>query len=444
MNQFPARSCKTPFLLLFILSLLPESSALAVDSGVLLAAQNMLNGGQSLEALDLLDPHEEEYAGDKDYDYLYGLALLDTGEPAAAVFAFQRVLAVDPNFAGARLELGRSYFDMGQMQRAQREFTIVQSQSPPQSVSDVIDKYIASIENRNLKNRRGWRGFLQLGMGDDSNVNNATSASSFLGFGLTDESRETASSVISTLGGASYDLPFNFDSKIFFKASVNHRANNDASFTSTVNYDALVGYNKAFGNSGDLSLAVQMYSADVDGDFNNRGLNLSAQYNYNFSALNQLGFILRLGNVDYQSDFDIKDIDQNLLGVSWAHIFSGKSRISLVLSAIAGQDTAVETHSPYGRDYTGLRLSSAYPITHRINLFASIGQTNSDYDGKFFGSTDNRVDEQGDASLGASWRINKTWLLRAVYGASTTTSNIEIFEYDKNTIMFTARSEFLP
>ena len=444
MKKIPDRTRITPSLLFLLFSFFLSSPVLAVDSGVLLAAQNMLNNGQSLDALDLLDPHEEEYAGDKDYDYLYGLALLDTGEPAAAVFAFQRVLAVEPNFAGARLELGRSYFDMGQMERAQREFTIVQNQSPPKSVSAVIDKYIAAIESRNLKNRRGWRGFLQLGLGDDSNVNNATRATSFLGFDLTDESRETSSSVISTLGGASYDLPLSFDSKLFFKASVNHRANNDASFTSTMNYDALTGYNTSFGNSGDLSLAVQVYSADVDGDFNNRGFNLSTQYNHHFSPLNQLGFILRFGKVDYQSAFDIKDIDQKLLGLSWAHVFSGDSRISLVLSTIAGQDTAVETNSPYGRDYTGLRLSASYPVTHRFNLFASVGQTNSDYDGAFFGSAENRVDEQGDASLGASWRINKTWLLRAVYGASTTTSNIDIFEYDKNTIMFTARSEFLP
>ncbi len=321
---------------------------------------------------------------------------------------------------------------------------IVQSQSPPKNVSDVIDKYIAAIESRNLKTRRGWRGFLQLGLGDDSNVNNATRASRFLGFDLTDESRETSSSVLSTLGGASYDLPFGLDSKFFFRASVNHRSNNDASFTSTMNYDALAGYNKSFGNSGELSLAVQAYSADVDGEFNNRGLNLSTQYSYNFSTTNQLGFFLRAGNIDYQTDFDIKDIDQKLFGLSWAHVFSGESRISLVLSAIAGQDSAVEVGSPYGRDYNGLRLSSSYPLTHRFNLFLSIGQTDSDYVGSFFGSSENRVDQQSDASLGASWRINKTWLLRAVVGRSQTTSNIEIFEYDKNTIMLTARSEFLP
>jgi tetratricopeptide (TPR) repeat protein len=419
-------------------------TASAVEQSVLLAAQNMLNNGQSLDALELLSPHETEYAGDKQYDYLYGLALLDTGDASDAVFAFQRALAVEPNFAGARLELARSYFDMGQMQRAQREFLLLQSQTPPESVRKVIEKYLAAIENSNLRNRRGWRGFVQLGIGDDSNVNNAPTADSFLGFALSDESRETDSSVISTLGGARYDLPLDFDSKLFFSGSVNHRANNDASFTSTVNYDLLAGYSLSLANRDEISAAFQVYTADVDGEFNNEGQHLTGQYALNLSSQNQIGFFVRIGAVDYTEQFDIKDIDQNLLGISWAHSFGGDSGISLVLSSIAGNDEAKETNSPYGRDYSGVRLSLAYPLSHRVNLFATLGSTESDYDGAFFGASENRSDSFSDATLGASWRVNKTWLLRTHLSQSDNTSNVEIFEYDKTQVMFTARSEFTP
>lgn len=414
----------------------------AADAGLLLAAQNMLSNGKSIDALDLLSPHEEDYAGEKEFDYLYGLALLDTGEAASAVFAFQRVLAVQPSFAGARLELGRSYFDMGQMQRAQREFTIVKSQAPPVSVVNVIDKYMAAIEARNLKNRKGWKGFLQLGLGSDSNVNNATAANSFLGFTLTDESRETSSSVISTLGGANYDLPLSVSSKIFVKASMNLRSNNDASATSTVNYDFLTGYSKSLGTTGDISIALQFYTADVDGEFNNKGLNLTTQYNLNLSSSNQLGLFVRLGNVDYDTIFDIKDIDQTVIGMSWAHVFSGKTRVSLVLAAFAGKDEAIQGDSPYGRDYSGVRLSASYPVTHRFNLFATLGRVSSDFSGGFFSSAEKRSDSISDISFGSSWRVNKNWVVRGLIGQSVNTSNIEIFDYDKNIIMFTARSEF--
>jgi hypothetical protein len=39
------------------------------------------------------------------FDYLLGIAALDSGKPDRATIAFERVLAVNPNFAGARLDL---------------------------------------------------------------------------------------------------------------------------------------------------------------------------------------------------------------------------------------------------------------------------------------------------------------------------------------------------
>jgi hypothetical protein len=303
---------------------------------------------------------------------------------------------------------------------------------------------MAAIESRNLRNRRGWHGFLQLGVGDDSNVNTATSADTFLGFSLSEESQQTESSVISTLGGASYDLPLGFDSKVFFQGSVNHRANNDASFASTVNYDLIAGYNKSLANRNEFSTAVQAYAAEVDGDSNNQGMNLTAQYIFNLSSSNQIGTFARFGYVDYVSDFDIRDIDQTLMGISWAHVFSGNTRLSLVLAAIAGQEDAQESDSPYSRDITGLRMSLAYPISHRLNLFASLGNNDSEYDSPFFGDTEKRSDSLADLSVGSSWRVNKNWLLRVVYAHSENTSNVGIYEYDRDQIMFTARSEFMP
>lgn len=114
----------------------------------------------------------------------------------------------------------------------------------------------------------------------------------------------------------------------------------------------------------------------------------------------------------------------------------------MTLAAIAGEDTAKETGSPYGRDFTGLRISVAYPISHRFNLFASAGTTDSDYSGTFFGNPELRSDSLSDVSLGGAWRANKVWQFKLVVAQSENTSNIEIFAYDKTQIMFTARSEF--
>lgn len=430
--------------LIWVLLLVVFSRAYAAGNDILLTAQNMLATGQSVEALDLLAPYEDELAGDKDFDYLFGLALYDTGDAASAVFAFQRILSIDPNFAGARLELARSFYEMGQLQRAQKEFKTLERQSPPANVQLVIDKYLSSIEAKNLQNRRGWSGFLKLGLGNDTNVNNATENESFLGFDLSEESKAKSSSVLTTLGGVRYDLPLSVDNKLLFKGSVNQRSNNSASFTNTLNYNVLAGYTQTLSSGHDFSVSLQAYSADVDGSFNNKGKNLTGQFNLNLSGNNQFGFFVRNGTVEYAEQFKTKDITQTLTGISWTHVFSGVTRVSLVSSILLGKDKAVETNSPYGRDYSGLRLSAAYPITHRVNLFASVGSTASFYDGGFFGSTEDREDTQVDYSFGSSWRVNKTWTLKALIGSVRATSNIDIFQYDKNIIMLSARSEFIP
>lgn len=420
------------------------TSVWAVDADTLRAAQALLNNGQSLQAYDLLYPYEEELAGNKDYDYLLGLALLDSGEPGGAVFAFQRVMAVDPNFAGARLELARAYFDMGEMNQARQEFEVLQSQSPPPSVQTIIEEYLAAIENQSLQNKKGWRGFVELGLGNDSNANNAPDQNTFLGFDLSEESREKSSGVISTSAGATYLWPINYSTSFFGNASLSHTSNNQAAFTNSFQYDFSVGMRHAFENGSQLSLNTQAYSTDVDGEFNNSGSNLTAQYSWSLNPTDQLSTYLRQGTVDYDTAFDVKDIKQTLLGVSWQHVFAIPQRPSMIGSLLLGQEDPDQAGSPYGRDYTGLRLSVAMALSHKLNLFSSLGTVSSDYDGAFFSASEQRSDTQNDWSFGSSWKINKTWTLRGVMAVSDTQSNVDIFSYDKTRILFTARSDFLP
>src|SRR2546427_9945645 len=73
-------------------------------------------------AYRLLDPLESQRAGDPEYDYLLGIAALDSGERERAVFALERVLAVNPKHAQPRPEIPRPYFEMGVHENAQTQF----------------------------------------------------------------------------------------------------------------------------------------------------------------------------------------------------------------------------------------------------------------------------------------------------------------------------------
>ena len=75
-------------------------------------AQALLKAGKAEEAYALLLPLEFFQAGDPAFDYLLGVSALDSGKFNAATLAFERMLAVNPNHAGARMDMARAYFEL--------------------------------------------------------------------------------------------------------------------------------------------------------------------------------------------------------------------------------------------------------------------------------------------------------------------------------------------
>ncbi|MGH8722626.1 MAG: surface lipoprotein assembly modifier, partial [Burkholderiales bacterium] len=60
-------------------------------------AKALLQRKDAVGAYKLLLPLEPQRAGDPEYDYLLGIAALDAGDPERAVFALERVLALQPD-----------------------------------------------------------------------------------------------------------------------------------------------------------------------------------------------------------------------------------------------------------------------------------------------------------------------------------------------------------
>src|SRR4030067_135559 len=59
--------------------------------------------GKPGEAYKLLEPLEFEHSGETRFDYLIGIAALDSGMPGKETLAFESVLAGDTDYAAARL-----------------------------------------------------------------------------------------------------------------------------------------------------------------------------------------------------------------------------------------------------------------------------------------------------------------------------------------------------
>jgi len=126
------------------------ASGMARADAVTDNARALLDKGDAKAAYALLEPLESQRAGNPDYDFLLGLAAIEIGKHTNAVFAFERVLAVDPNHVRARAEIARAYLALGETKTAKQEFESVQKQGVPPEAAATIDRLISAVERSRM------------------------------------------------------------------------------------------------------------------------------------------------------------------------------------------------------------------------------------------------------------------------------------------------------
>ena len=145
-------------------------------------AKKHLRLGEAQLAYELLSASEGDLAGVDAFDYLYGVASLDSRNPGDAIFSLQRLVARSPDFAGARLELARAYFDIGDNELAKVEFGRVMEENPPANVAAAVAQYQKAIASKASAYETTTQFYVDLGGGYDTNAPAATDQQLFLGF----------------------------------------------------------------------------------------------------------------------------------------------------------------------------------------------------------------------------------------------------------------------
>jgi hypothetical protein len=126
--------------------------------------------GNAKAAYAELAPLQDKLTGQPEFDYLLGVAALDSGRNDEAIIAFECVLALVPNHAGAQMDLARAYYASGSYDLAEAAFQKLEQAKPPTPVQQVIGRYLEAIRGRNQQTTAGWIGFGELGIGYDSNI----------------------------------------------------------------------------------------------------------------------------------------------------------------------------------------------------------------------------------------------------------------------------------
>ena len=424
-------------------SLSHAQTPVLLEPNPLVRAQKFIDAGEAAAAFELLSSLELERAGQPDFDYLYGLSALDSGQAQLAVFALMRVVVADPNFAGARVELARAYLVLGERQSAKQELEIAMTQEPPPKVEKVIQRYIAMADSSEVPEVSEPKlthvtGYLAVTGGWDSNANASTGDSSFLGFQL-DETAVRASSAFGRVrGGVTVNHRTASQWSLVGRGNGAYRHNPDASFIDTTQGDIYVGA-RYLDERELFRFGVQGYRVNADSELNSQGGGLLADWRRLVGERDHWGLSGRLFAIRYAEDLKIQDVDQLAFGLSYVHRFGGEGERTVSVTALGGFDFAVEEVSPFDRDFVGARLSAGSALTDTISLTANVGWLHSKYGGKFFGST--RVDKRYDGTLALEWRPLQDWSVRPELGYTKNAADVDWYDYHRFVAGLTIRRD---
>ena len=168
------------------------------DRATIRAAAELVRAKKAAKALAKLDPLADRLAGNPDFDYVYGVAALESGHPAQASVALRRALAARPGFHLARAELGRAFAAMGDLAGAKREFQMVRDVAGlPALARDAMGREVLAIDQALTQSgvspsqagpakpetpqpRTRISGYIENSIGYDSNVNAGPSSETLL------------------------------------------------------------------------------------------------------------------------------------------------------------------------------------------------------------------------------------------------------------------------
>lgn len=421
-------------------------------------AEALMKAGRPAEAYNLLLPLEFDRSGEVRFDYLIGIAALDSGKPDKATLAFERVLAVDPNFAGARLDMARAYYQLGDLPRAQTEFETVSRQNPPEAARVTIRKYLDAIAAQQEAKQTRSSAYVEVGMGHDTNVNNSTSQSQIdvpvfgnQTFTLNPTNLKTADNYYSAATGGEVSHNLNANWGLYAGADVRQRGNITQTRFDTLSLDGRAGVTftdsgknifRIGGTGGRYNLA-RVHDRDSSG--------FSADWRHVYSPANQVSLFAQHGrNRFVDPAMTINDFDQTILGAGWLHALEdGQSVMFGSLFLAKENDVAPVTPANPGggradgnKRALGLRAGGQTVMGDATELFANLGLQSGDYDKVNASFLRKRKDRHLDLSAGANWHWAKNWTLRPQFNYARNYSDIVIYRYNRRDISLTVRRDF--
>lgn len=388
-----------------------------------------------------------EMLGEPLFDYVFGVAAVDSGRVSLGVLALERVLLDNPGDDLARLELARAYFALGEYQRSREEFTAVKRNQPPASVVNTVNLYLDEIKRKEGLYKIQYRAYGELGGGYNSNVNVATSVDSIYlptvgSLSLSAGMRPKASPFgFGALGGG---LTVPLDTNLWGFLDVN---------ASGQRYSQVDGYNLAGVNAAtglkfvdgkdEYKLSAFGSLAKIDQTPVPNAAGGAIEYVRQLPETQALLAVLSSVKLAYPTDFAAYNSTLNVATLGYRKGFPDVKWQPVVdITANLGQQNNTSDRPDLGRAIRGLNVQVSFLPAAEFGVSMGVGYTKSNYGGSDFLFESTRSDSLFSANTVFQYKLSKQLTARAEFTYYNNQSNLDLYGYNQWTGAFKLRYSY--
>ena len=419
----------------------------ALNSQTLMSAELFIRKNDFNSAYQLLEPLESDRAGDVEYDYMLGVAAIESGNLTRGAFALERVLAIKPNHKDARAEMAKAHYLLGEKDAAKAEFNNVLAQNPDAQTRKSIEKLLTAIQKIEGTTTT-FGAYLEFGLGWDSNVSSAPDLQSIgvplfggLLLDLGNSGKAKSDHFMNLAGGISFRQPINEQLAVFGGVSGTNRLNgNEMAFdNSALDLNAGLQYRQ---NKHNFTAALQDNHFDLDAEGFRHAYGATGQYLYNIDPNNQAGLYVQYSRLNYTGNSD-RNADRKVIGINAGHVFKNDFTPVIYGSIYGGREVARDdTRQDLSQDVAGMRAGGQLNFSSKWQMQASLGIELRDNDENDTAFLMKRKDHQYDASLGINYFPVQGWSIKPQISYSKNDSNIDLNSYNRTVVSVNVRKDF--
>lgn len=421
--------------------------ASAAPDPLLDEAQAQLASQRPAVAYAGLSEAEVQRAGDRRFDYLLGVAALDSGHVTRAIFALERLVQAHPDDALGHAELGRAYLAAGDSESARRELRAARDGILPEDAAAAIDRVLGGLEPVSEPASGPHLVMtLEIGGGYDSNVNSATNQGQFAipGFGgiLFDtgpDSRRRGDLFGTAAGVLQMDAELSPSWTLRANADARANANRVVHDMDAELLDATLAVRHTAGDTSQ-TLALQDSTAWVDSRVYRSANGASAQWQVQFDPRTQGSAFAQWSHQVYTGRHE-RDTNRYVLGVGYGRDL-GAGRLAYGSAYGADEAAAGQGLPNFAHHAIGLRLG----FEQRVGA-AAVGFLEWQHEQRRYGGTEpffevRRRDMQDDFSAGLRYSFDDQWQLLPLIHLTRSRSDVVLYQYTRSIFQVTVQRSF--